>query len=157
MGEGMADEAQQNRSLAAQRSPPLATLRAYDVANSDLGPEFKEIVRVAAESCDAPMAAIAFADGDRLHFFAKTGLEPKSRRLDPPEAEALLAGDLIVPDLRKNSRFEFISARWMLDAKAYAGIPLTAAEGLPLGTLCVFDTDVREFKASEVASLRLLA
>ncbi len=59
----------------SQQEPQrLATLRAYSIVDSTREVEFDRLVKLAAELCETPMAAISIVDEHRLWFKASWGL-----------------------------------------------------------------------------------
>jgi signal transduction histidine kinase len=70
------------------------------------------------------------------------------------------AGEVVVvPDATQDPRFvanPFVTGR-IANIRFYASAPLISPGGYSLGTLCVFDTVVRELDADEAQSLHLLA
>ncbi len=99
------------------------------------------IVREAAGLLDAPMAAISIVDHDRQYFPAEVGIgTSETPRAASFCAHALLdcGNPLCVPDAAADKRFAgnplVLSGP---EIRFYAGVPLVAENGQPLGALCV--------------------
>lgn len=129
--------------------------------NSSVAKVFDDIVALAANIFDVPMAAICFTEDTKLKFKARfgSGLESSSR-LDSPCNYALYSdGMFCVPDLLKDSRFAgnpmFSNGT---DMPFYAGVPLIDVDGYRVGVLSVRDTKARAaLTEGEVAILKSLA
>ncbi|QRM35648.1 EAL domain-containing protein [Microvirga sp. VF16] len=125
----------------------LAALRSFAVLDTEPETTFDSLTKVAAHVCDAPVALISLIDEQRQWFKCAIGLN--GVREIPREiaicAQAILQPDLfVVPDATKDPRFStnpLVTGEPHL--RFYAGAPLITEEGLPLGTLCVFDTKPR--------------
>jgi PAS domain S-box-containing protein len=138
----------------------LAALASYQIIDTAPEREFDDLVRVAALICDAPMALVSLVDGGRQWFKAALGLDAKET---PREAAFCAhaiqqAEGLIVEDATLDSRFaENPLVTGDLHLRFYAGAPLETPDGLPLGTLCVLDTEARSLTADQHFALKALA
>jgi GAF domain-containing protein len=106
-------------------------------------PALAEIVRQAAEVLGVPMAAISIVDHDRQYFPAEVGIgASETSRAASFCAHAMLdqTHPFCVPDAEKDTRFAgnplVLSGP---EIRFYAGVPLVAEGGQPLGALCVLD------------------
>jgi two-component sensor histidine kinase len=125
----------------------LAALRRYAILDTPCEPDFDNIVRLAAQACEAPVAVISLVDGRRQWFKAEVGLDVRETSLvESMCAQAILQpGLLIVPDATKDLRFDDNPlVQGAPHLRFYAGARLETPEGLPLGALCVLDTKARE-------------
>jgi PAS domain S-box-containing protein len=124
----------------------LAALDRYGILDTPREPEFDDIVRLAADIFEAPIAVVNLIASGRQWFKAEVGIGAEELPLDVSIcAHAILQPDIfVVPDTTKDERF----ARNPLvvgdpGLRFYAGALLETAEGLPLGTVCVLDTKPR--------------
>jgi len=95
-------------------------------------------------------------DRDRIFFKSQTGLpdDLALARQSPRDVSVcghVVAGNevLVVEDLARDRRFAnnpFVKARGL---RFYAGAPLRAPEGQPIGSLCLLDTKPRQFTERE--------
>lgn len=125
----------------------LAALRAYDILDTEREPAFDGIVNLIARVFDAPIAVVNLIDADRQWFKAETGLGVRETPLETSFcAHALLEQErMVIPDATQDSRFACNPlVTGDMGLRFYAGQLLKSAEGLPIGTLCVLDTRVRE-------------
>ena len=121
---------------------------------------FDDIVRLAAQFCQTPVALISLVDRDRQWFKARVGLELE----ELPREVAFCAhticgpGAMVVPDAASDPRF---AANPIVTSdphvRFYAGVPIVTEEGHALGTLCVIDHVPRELTAGQLDALRVLA
>lgn len=124
----------------SERLQVLNDLRLLDQPHDD--PALDALVRLAAERCGRPIAAIALIDRDRLWFVASTGLG--GRREVPREhgpCDHAIANDGLfeLADASVDARFangELVRAA--PHVRAYAGVALSI-DGRRIGTLCTMD------------------
>lgn len=139
------------------RLQALHELRVLDTASDD---RFDEIVRLAAQLCNAPMAAINLIDGDRQWTMARVGRHP----MHTPRGMAFCAHTImddevmVVADAAADDRFRN-SDLVVGDphVRFYAGAPLLSSDGQALGALCVLDHAPRSIEPWQADVLRMLA
>jgi GAF domain-containing protein len=103
---------------------------------------FDDLVYLAADICEAPIALVTLVEDRRAWFKAHLGIDVAETGI---EASICLQGldeeDLfIVPDLKANPRTAETS--WVTGpprVRFYAGAPLRTSSGDTLGMLCVMD------------------
>ncbi len=153
----------------ASQSAPLprdeeARLRALArLAILDTLPEamFDDLALLASQVCGVPISLISLIDEGRQWFKAKVGLEAsQTPRDDAFCAHAILnPSELMeVPDARFDSRFAgnpLVVGDPMI--RFYAGAPILAPDGHPLGTLCVIDTKPRALDEGQRKALMALS
>lgn len=138
----------------------LAALDGYDIMDTPDEAEFDDLVVIAAQICDTPMALISLVDARRQWFKATKGVTAK----ETPREIAFCAhaiqqpGVFVVEDAVLDPRF----ARNPLvtgdpNLRFYTGAPLTTPDGLPLGTLCVLDTKPGRLTPAQTTALEALA
>ena len=137
-----------------------AVLASYDILDTPPEPEFDDLVRLISQICEVPRAAISLIDDHRQWMKAEIGFGFKETPLDVSLCPGIQLdrGLTIIRDLREDSR----SASNPLvigepHARFYAGVLLETSEGLPLGTLCVLDDDVRDLSEQQKFALVTLA
>ncbi len=146
-------------AIQADEPARLDALRTYNVLDTPPEPEFDDLVRLAAQICGCPVAAITLIDGDRQWYKARVGLDlPHTpRSANGPCSNTILGHDpLVVPDLSKDPRFMGSPTVENLGMKFYAGVPLVNQEEYALGTLCVLDRVPRELTPQQLDALRTL-
>lgn len=124
----------------------LSVLYRYRILETPREEEFDDIVALAAQVLEAPIAAVNLIDRHRQWFKAEVGLGVRETPLDDSICKvALLQSDgMVIPDLTEDERFScnpLVSNGPHL--RFYAGELLQTSQGFPLGTLCVLDTKPR--------------
>lgn len=143
-------------SLEAERLKAVHDLEILDTPEE---PEFDELVRLAAEICGTPISTVSIVDSDRQWFKAAVGLEVRQT----PRAQASFCSTamwqpdvFIVEDAARDEHFrDYSTVTGAPHIRFYAGVPLEA-NGLPLGALCVIDTEPRVLTESQRNALRIL-
>ena len=140
----------------------LETLADYAILDTPPEHGFDDIVELATQICEAPIALVSLVANDRQWFKAKVGIDECQTDLNSSVcAHALIEPDLlVVPDLTLDPRTmvnPLVTSEPFI--RFYAGAPLRTAEGQVLGSLCVIDTKPRPsgLTASQTAALRNLA
>ncbi|HEY8564951.1 MAG TPA: PAS domain-containing protein [Beijerinckiaceae bacterium] len=124
----------------------VAALRRYRILDTPAESGFDEITRIAALVCRAPIAVVNFIEDTRQWFKAEIGLGVRETPLDISFcAQAILQpGVFVIPDARKDARFAcnpLVTGEPHL--RFYAGALLETPDRLPIGTVCVLDTEPR--------------
>jgi PAS domain S-box-containing protein len=148
-------------SKAQTEEDRLAALRHYDILDTPRERDFDDLVQLAADLLDAPMAAVTLVDRDRQWFKSEVGLcITETARENSICAQAIHApGPTIVHDLSKDPVFAAMPIVADSGLGFYAGMPLETPDGLRLGMLCVLDTKSRPdgFTARQTFALSTLA
>jgi hypothetical protein len=152
------------------RSTPLydpERLRAlYDTGLLDADPEagYDRIVKIAAEALDVPAAAVSLVDHDRQYLFSAVGLtgELEKTRQTPIDQSVcqyvVCSGEpLIVEDARVHPVLKDHPTVVANAILSYAGMPLTNEADQTIGTLCVWDSQPRQWSSGHVQILNDLA
>ncbi|HSI62534.1 MAG TPA: PAS domain-containing protein, partial [Candidatus Saccharimonadia bacterium] len=138
----------------------LSALHRYEVLDTPAESEFDDFTRLAAYICQAPIALISLVDENRQWFKSKVGLGMQETPLEGSICRhALLQkGLFIVPDTLLDPRFK--TSPLVIGephVRFYAGALLESNEGLPLGTLCVWDSKPRQLTREQEQALAMLA
>jgi GAF domain-containing protein len=146
-------------SLPANERERLALL--HDLLLLDTPPEerFDKIVAFACAEFGVPICLISLIDADRQWFKAAVGLDACETARDISFCAHAILGDglMLVPDALRDPRFhDNPLVLGPPHIRFYAGAPLTCADGLALGTLCLIDTVPRTLDPVEQAILASL-
>jgi len=145
-------------SISEQRR--LETLSSYEILDTPREAAFDNLVKLAAQSCETPVATVTLIDRERQWFKASIGLAvAETDRAIAICDYTVRAGEmLIVPDAGADPRFAenpFVVGQPFL--RFYAGVPLVAPDGAILGTLAVMDVKPRQLSERQQNALQLLA
>lgn len=144
--------------IPANEAERLGATRGLGLLDSNAEERFDNVVALAAEVFQAPIAYVALVDQERQWFKSKTGLH-----VDETPRETSFCGHAILEDNALVIADTFEDARFAGNPmvtgypylRFYAGQPLTAA-GQKVGTLCVADHSPRGFADRDRAVLRNL-
>ena len=138
----------------------LATLQSYEILDTPREAAFDDITRMASMICGTPIASITLIDAERQWFKSEIGLGKSQTPISASIcAHVVLENDvLIIPDTSADPRFGGNPLyTGDPDLKFYAGAPITTADGVALGTMCVLDTVSRNLTREQIDVLRTLA
>lgn len=137
----------------------LAALQALDILDTEAEVEYDEIARLVAAICEAPVGVVNLIDADRQWFKAETGLGVRSTPLETSLcSHVILEGDFIeIPDTLEDVRMnDNPLCQGEGGFRFYAGAVLNSEDGLPVGTLCVLDTQPRQLTAFQRQAVETL-
>ncbi len=151
--------------LAEQTEPPqrpedeedrLLALNRLGLVNPDREPVLDHITEKLARIFEAPMTAITLVDRERQLFKAHTGLpEGLAEDEDSPRDLSICGhvvaadGLVVVKDLQRDRRFAKNPMLTKHSIRFYAGVPIHASNGQPIGALCIMDSSPRGFSKRE--------
>ena len=147
--------------LPAKETERLDALNSYDVLDTAPEEAFDDLTMLASQICQVPTAMISLVDEKRLWFKSRIGIADQQISRD--------AGFCAHTILQPNQVFEIRDAdldpRFADNAlvkseqriRFYAGAPLVAPDGHPLGALCVMDRKPRALAPEQLNALRALS
>ncbi|MFF4656236.1 ATP-binding protein [Streptomyces sp. NPDC001381] len=147
--------------MTADEPERLRALERYGILTAPAPPDLASIVELAAYTCQVPHAVINIISAEHANMIAAIGFEPtQCARSDSMCAATIVEpAPVLVPDARLDPRFAdnpYVSGV-LGDIRFYAASQLRTPEGPVLGTLCVFDTQVRRLTAPQRDALDKLA
>ena len=138
----------------------LVELRLSGAVDSTPEERFDKITRMAQRMFKAPFAAVSFVEGDRQWFKSKQGLNLADATRDHSfcghainSSEVYVVEDAVLDPI-------FAQNPMVLDdphIRFYAGYPVQGRGGHNVGTLCIFDTEPRQFTEADRETLKDLA
>lgn len=124
----------------------MDAVRSYGLLDTLPEEEYDQITKLIASICETPISLVAILDTDRNFFKSHHGISFNESPRDISFCgHAILEPEnlFIVEDARLDPRFNDNPLVQEENAIFYAGAPLFDSNGLPLGTLCIFDTKPR--------------
>ncbi len=140
----------------------LAELSGLGLVDSGGDERVDQLVRLAADLYETPIALVTLVDDSDQHFFSTCGIDLGGTSM-PRETSfckhALHYDDvLVVPDLWEDPRFAHNPlVVGEPHVRFYAGALLRGPSGYPLGTLCLIDFVPRELDAAQRSGLIRIA
>ena len=138
----------------------LDALYHYGILDTPHEASFDEIVLLAAQIGQTPVALLSFLDAERQWIKAATGFTEESI----PRQQSLCAQTILqdtplsIPDVRNDEYFRHTPLDDTLqDIRFYAGAPLVTPYGAVIGTLCIMDRFPRALAPRVRQSLVMLA
>jgi GAF domain-containing protein len=117
-------------------------LAGYQIMDTEPDQLFEDLVYLAADICEAPIALVSLVDDNRQWFKARTGLDVCETDIGSSVcAHGLQEEELfIIPDLKMDPRTaENPLVTGPPRLRFYAGAPLRTSSGDTLGMFCVMD------------------
>lgn len=138
----------------------LAAVRRYNILDTPPDGAFDRVTSLAARIFSVPTAIVSIVDHDRIWFKSHHGTDVEQLDRDPGLcASAILQNDpWVIEDAPTDPRAlsnPLVAGEHGL--KFYAGVPLRTRDGYNLGTLCILDTESRQFTPEETSMLEDLA
>jgi len=138
----------------------LQDLRALSLLDTPPQERFDNIVNLAQQMFQLPIAYIALVDTDRQWFLAKCGIDANQTGRDVSFCgHTILKNEpMIISDAREDERFKdnpMVTGEPYV--RFYAGFPLRGPKGTNVGTLCVVDNEPRELPDDQLVIFESLA
>ena len=137
----------------------MSTLGSLDVLDDVAGASLDRLTDLAARTFRAPVALVSLIEVDRQRLISRQGLAvAESHIRDSICAHTIgSTAGLVINDLALDPRFSSLPlVAGPPHLRFYAGTPLVAANGVPIGALCVMDSVPRQFSADDRRQLQTL-
>jgi GAF domain-containing protein len=137
----------------------LAALHSYRIIDTPPESQFDAIVKRAADICKATAATLVLVDEHRCWFKARIGVVQTeiARELSFCNYALRSSGAFVVPDAKKDPRFNHLPVVNDDGFQFFAAMPLVTPHGFSIGTLCVLDRHPRELTPAQTAALKMLS
>ncbi len=138
----------------------LHVLRALAILDTQAEERFDRLTRIATRMFNVPISLVTLVDSNRQWFKSCMGLQVKETPRDISFCgHAILGNDaFVINDASKDPRFsDNPLVTGVPHIRFYAGQPIRTTHGFKIGTLCLIDSQPREFPASDVEDLTDLA
>jgi len=135
-------------------------LRALALLDTEKEERFDRLTRVATRMFNVPIALVTLVDSERQWFKSSVGIEIKETSRDISFCGHAILGDdiLVINDATKDDRFvdnPFVKGD--PNIRFYAGRPICTPDGFKIGTLCLIDSQPRDFEGKDMDDLNDLA
>jgi diguanylate cyclase (GGDEF)-like protein/PAS domain S-box-containing protein len=121
--------------------------------------EYDQLVHLASQICGTPISLVSLVDKTRQWFKASVGLAARETpRSVSFCSHAIQQPDLfVIEDATSDARFQDNAlVTHGPKIRFYAGMPIHAPSGAPIGTLCVIDTQARTLHPDQRMALIIL-
>lgn len=138
----------------------LATLKSLNVLDTPPEERFDRVTRMAKRMFGVSTALVSIVDENRQWFKSRQGLDVAETPRNVSFCGHAILGDdvFLVQNALQDERF---ADNPMVvgdpNIRFYAGYPLRASDGQKLGTLCIIDSQPRDFDHDDAIALRDLA
>lgn len=138
----------------------LAELDACQILNTPVETSFNELAELLSMVTGCSHVAISFIDNNRQWLKASIGLnvEECPRDISFCSHTILDRQVMVVPDARVDERFaDNPMVTDGLRIRFYAGAPIVSANGYNIGTVCAFDTELKNFTSDQERAIAIIA
>ena len=122
--------------------------------------ELQDIITLASEICQTPVALITFLDEHFQHIKFKVGCDLERNIREESFCQYLVNQDdlMVVPDAQLDDRFRDNPLVWgEPEIRFYAGAPLITHDGHKIGSLCVLDILPRRLSEKQLNMIEILS
>jgi predicted PurR-regulated permease PerM len=150
--------------LPGQEQARLEALQASGILDANRRPHLDRVARRVAEAFDTPIGLVTLVDDSCQLWMGAAGLPEDLDKTRQGSRETSICGHvvaanapLVVEDTARDRRFAhnpFLRERGL---RFYAGVPLRAASGQVIGSLCVIDVKPRTLSPRDIKLLQVIA
>jgi predicted PurR-regulated permease PerM len=142
--------------IPADEEERLAALTELNLLDTEAEPVFDRITSKLARVFEMPIALISLVDRDRQFFKSQTGLPESLAKARQTARNVSVCGHvvaknqvIVIEDLARDRRFANNPLLKEHGIRFYAGVPLLAPNGQPIGSLCLMDMKPRQLTERE--------
>ena len=142
--------------IPADEEERLAALTELNLLDTEAEPVFDRITAKLARVFEVPIALISLIDRDRQFFKSQTGLPEDLAKARQTARNVSVCGHvvaknqvMVIEDLARDRRFANNPLLKEHGIRFYAGVPLLAPNGQPIGSLCLLDMKPRQLTERE--------
>ncbi|RYZ92879.1 MAG: GAF domain-containing protein, partial [Sphingobacteriaceae bacterium] len=138
----------------------LTTVKLFETLNFSENHKLNDVLKLAAEICNVPMATISLMGEDTQFIKCKIGLDVDEVQRETSFCKHLIDSDeiLVINDTLKDDRFyDNPAVTGYPDIRFYAGAALVSSEGCHIGSLCVYDQVPHLFTSIQQQMLHILS
>ncbi|HWA84419.1 MAG TPA: ATP-binding protein [Fimbriimonadaceae bacterium] len=146
--------------LPANEAARIDALHSYRILDTEPEQAYDDLVNLAKNICDTPIAVLSLVDRNRQWFKSKIGVKVRQTDRASSFCTHTILQDrvMIVRDAAQDPRF--VSSHLVTGPpyiRFYAGAPLMTSSGLALGALCAIDKVPRDLSDGQIGALEALA
>ncbi len=142
--------------IPADEEERLAALAALNLLDTEAEPVFDRITAKLARVFEVPIALITLVDRDRQFFKSQVGLPADLAAARQTPRSISVCGHvvaknqvIVIEDFARDRRFANNPLLKEHGIRFYAGVPLLAPNGQPIGALCLMDLKPRQITERE--------
>jgi len=149
-----------NALLVKDEAPRSQALEQKDQIFPEADPALSELVLLAAQICETPVAMVWTLDEDGVRLRASVGVATKDLSVESLPCMAVMEPDAVfeIPDARLEP--QFAPDGLLMEGQPfpfYAAVPLTTSSGEGAGALAVMDIAPRRLTEAQAGALNILA
>ncbi len=138
----------------------LQAVERFKILNLETDSEFKDLVQMASDTCETPVALLTLVDQDMQWLRVRTGTDVKEMPRDISFCNYTIQDDvvMIVPDATNDERF--VDNPLVVNdpnIRFYAGAPLITSDGHRIGSICVIDVKPNKLNKQQELMLKMLS
>ncbi len=140
----------------------LKALYSYDILGDGLEHELDNLVKLAAQIADVPMAYVAFVDRNEVLLKSMVGIGADYKHL--PREQTICQTSMyrdsifVVPDMKEQAEIvKSVASQLETPIRFYVSAPLKDPEGYPLGCLCLLDKRPKTLSQHQTEAIQTLA
>lgn len=144
---------------SADTQERMSLIEEYAILDTPTEAAFDGIARLVADICGASMAAVSFVCDTRQWFKAHYGMAERETPIEQSICSHAIGGSgvYVVNDASLNPIFDNNAlVHGDFGLRFYAGVPIHAHNGVPMGALCIFETKPRPEGLSPVQAEALV-
>lgn len=138
----------------------LRALEELEISSNPDDDDLNKITEKASKLAGTKIALISLVEESRQWFKSKVGLEANETPRDISFCTHAIKtpNPMIIHNAKEDKLFcDNPLVKGELDITFYAGFPLTTADGYPIGTLCVIDSEEKSLDNETIEKLYLLS
>lgn len=146
--------------LHPRETERIKKLESYKILFTENEQAYDDLVSIASQICNTPIALVSLITPDKQWFKAKLGIDAEETSRDYAFCAHAIHQEsvFIVQDTLEDERFHdnpLVSGE--PNIRFYAGAPLITSDGLPLGTLCAIDREPKTLNKNQIQALNALS
>jgi PAS domain S-box-containing protein len=138
----------------------LLAVERFKTLDLETDTEFQDLVNMASETCETPVALLTLVDQDTQWLRVRTGTDVTDMPRGISFCQYTIQNDnvLVIPDMTADQRFvDNPLVTNEPNVRFYAGAPLITSDGQRIGSLCVIDLKPNELNKQQELMLKMLS